>query len=109
MLQAGLKTGEQVEALDAPPRPAPAAIDLKRDDNDGPVVSLDQPRSNDANDPGVPPPASDTQPRCFPKLIRQFSQRRLGLIRHLPPRSPPLPIGPAQLISDLGSARLIIS
>src|SRR5947208_2816549 len=108
MLRAGLEASQQVEARNAPSGPPPAAVGLQRDDHNRPVVPLNQPRGNDPDNAWVPSLSRDDQPRCLPQLVRQLPQRRLSLIRHLTLRSPPLPIGPAQLSGNLRRPNLVV-
>ncbi len=53
VLGAGAQPAEQVEGLDAAPRP-PARLTVERDHHDRPPVALDQPRGDDPDHPGMP-------------------------------------------------------
>ena len=105
VLGAGLEAGEQVEAGDAAPRAAPAALAVERDHDRRPVVALDQPRGDD------PDHARDASPRRrrpapAPRAARRAAPAAPPRRRRRPPaRSPAARRWPDSARSAISAAR----
>ena len=108
VLGAGLEPGKQVEAGDAAPRAAAAALAVEGDHDRRPVVALDQPRGDDPDHSGMPALAGDDQRRHLAQSLGELTAGRLGRRVDLALGGTPLAIGPAQLLRDLGGPRRVI-
>ena len=101
--RAGLERRQQVEAGDAAPRAAAAALAVERDHDRGAVVALGEARGDDPDHARVPALPGDHQRRRLAEVLGQLASRRLGGGVDLALGRPPLAVRAAELGGDLGS------
>ena len=108
MLATGFERGKQVEPRNAPPRTPPSPLTVKRNHHDGPVMPLDQPRSDDPDNAGMPTLAGQDQTHPIAQLVGQLPQRPLGSSIDFALRRPTLTVGPTQLRRNLSRTPLVL-
>ena len=108
VLGARLERRVQIEAGDAAPRAAPSPLAVERDDDDGTVVALDQPRGDDADHARVPALTREHQPVGFLHLVGELAPRRFGGRVDLPLGRPALRIRAPELFGDLLRPLLVV-